>query len=121
MTTQQFALSTLKSIEATAQTRDAFKYGRVKRLAKSLIAMGYAFLLHDLSPVAAQTLAVANPVQKEVVRASNKPKIVLRGITGQYYTMKSGIRREVFVSPTGRKFVFTASGKKYYPKSLNRG
>lgn len=117
MTKQNFAIQALKSIEATSRTRDSFKYNRVKTLVKAVRGLGFAFLLFDLSPVAAQ---VVEMVDNTTQTTQNRPKVVLRGITGETFTLKTGEVCEVWTHTDGRKYVVRANGRKYFPKRLNR-
>lgn len=127
MSAQRLALQTLKSIEATSQTRSAFKFSRVSNLAKLVRVLGYGFLLFDLSPMAAQTLALIEnkggtrhglPSVRET--PTPRLKIELRAITGRFYTMRNGETREVWEHTGGRLYVVRSNGRKYFPKSLNR-
>ena len=79
--------------------------------------MGFGFLLLNLSPVAAQTL---DGVKKVPTTHKTSPKIELKGITGDYYTLKTGEVLAIYVSPQGKQFVIRPNGRKYYPKSLNK-
>lgn len=117
MSKQKLAIATFKSIEATSRTRDSFKYGRVKTLVKAIRGLGFAFLLFDLSPMAAQVVAmVDNTPQTSQMRS----KVVLRGITGETFTLKSGQTCEVLIHTDGRKYILRPNGRKYFPKRLNR-
>ncbi len=127
MSAQRLALQTLKSIEATSKTRSAFKFSRVSNLAKLVRVLGYGFLLFDLSPVAAQTLAAVEnkggashdlPSVKETM-----PKVALReysGLTMQTYLTRKGVVKDVYPATDGRFYIVRSNGRKFFPKSLNK-
>jgi uncharacterized membrane protein len=75
----------------------------------SLVALGCS--------VSAQNLAM---VDNSTQAAQMRPKVVLRGITGETFTLKSGQTCEVWMHTDGRKYVLRANGRKYFPKRLNR-
>lgn len=128
MTKQEFALSAMKTIEATSLTRDAFRFGRVSRLAKLIKGVGFAFLLLGLSPIASQTISLVDKgdktPQSSPTIAQKRTLVAGQCITGEVYTMRDGTARDVYMTPRGKRFVLREKcGKfrRYYPKKLSKG
>lgn len=122
MSNKKLALQTIKSIEETSRTRSAFKYSRVRNLARMVSSLGFFALLLDLSPLAAQTLSMTGDVASTPYHAQKATirKAVGRMVfTGERYTLKTGEVCDVYANIHGRKFVLR-NGKRYYPKSLNK-
>lgn len=124
MTSQQFALQTVKTIESSARSRYALRWTDCKRLAALVIALGYGCLLQGLTPLAAQTVSGVTIGDKNSLTVrKNTPNTLkkreLKCITGETYTLKTGETRPVYMSPSGKRYVLTANGSKYYPKRLN--
>lgn len=120
MTKQEFSLQTFATIEAAAHSRYAMRWADCKRLAKSLVLMGYGFLLHDLSPIAAQTVAYT-PTHTVSERG---PLVAGTCQTGETYTMRDGETLAVYQNAQGKKFIIrtSKSGKlrRYYPAKLQK-
>lgn len=124
MSKERMALATLKTIETSARSRYAMRWADCKRLAKTLVLMGYGFLLHDLSPVAAQTLALTGKgiSTPEYAKKQEKTRSVVAGtcFTGEVYPMRDGQLYDVYQSRTGKRFIVKPNGKRYYPARLNK-
>jgi hypothetical protein len=108
--------------KAAAKTAAAIKTQALQasgwqQLQKTCTRLGITLSLAVLGcNLSAQAL---NYVDKRPQTSLTKPFIELKGITGDYYTMKDCTVLPVYVSPNGKQFVIRANGRKYYPKSLN--
>lgn len=117
-------MASKKQLEkAAAKTADAIKSQSLQvsaweNLRETCKRIGITLSLVALGcSVSAQNLAM---VDNNTQTAQMRPKVVLRGITGETFTLKNGQTCEVWTHTDGRKYVLRANGRKYFPKRLNR-
>lgn len=118
----------LKSAKEIMSSRSAFAPTYLDRLVRSCAKLGILLVISGNSVMAQDMASVAEkPAPDKAVTAQRtmRPseaagKRVLVGHTGKTYKLRSGQEVPVWVSPNGKFFIVRPSGKRAYPKSLNK-
>lgn len=122
-TKSQLANAAMKSAKTIIGSRSAFAQTSLDHLMRSCMRLGFMLVIGATS-IQAQTLASSEGTKENSLTVrKNTPntlrRIELKCITGETYTLKTGETRPVYMSPSGKRYVETAKGGKYYPKKLN--
>ena len=112
MSQKNFAQNIVRSIEISARSRYALRFNDCKRLARKVMALGFASMLTALSMEAQNVLKTGkNPVKvTEISVSERRPLTAGMCLTGEYHEIR-GISYPVYSNPDGRKFIIRKSQK----------